>query len=94
MKRDCIGSNACERYFRSIRDFDTENADELGNRFPKGMPCSPEEPLSVSVYPALPPTLHAQGRTHQPREQQVAKDCIKNIFSSVTLLNNQSISSP
>jgi hypothetical protein len=91
VKCDRVGSNACEGHLRSIWDFNTENADELGNGFPKGMPCSPEEPFVTASVSA--PSHTTQEHTHQPREQQVATDCIKNIFSSVTLLNNQSISS-
>ena len=47
----------------------------------------------VTASVSAPSAHKIQEHTHQPREQQVATDCIKNIFSSVTLLNNQSISS-
>jgi hypothetical protein len=65
VKCDRVGSNACEGHLRGIWDFNTENADELGNGFPKGVPCSPEEPLSQRQYRPHPRTRYRSTRTNQ-----------------------------
>jgi len=50
MYRDVVGFDACKRHARCIRDFDTKNTDQLGDRFPERLPCSKEEPEDKVRY--------------------------------------------
>jgi hypothetical protein len=44
VQSNSIGLYTSKRDLRRLRYLDTKNADELGDRFPKGLPCPIQEP--------------------------------------------------
>lgn len=62
--------DTCERHARSVWDFNTQDTDEFGDRFPKSLPCSKEEPMfGVSVY--------IQGVMSKASMENVATQCTR-----------------